>query len=237
MKKYKFLSLLEIFILSCFMFSTNVFVKQVKCNNIECKVLNDKDGIVNIENFQEIFEPLKGKKMSSIDLVNFRNEIKKIKVVDDIKILKKKDSVRVELKPHKILGIAYYNHLEEGEKKSPEFILDNGEKVFLQLKKEKNFIPVIFDDENMKIGDILPVLSFINSNPKVKSMVNTISLKNGNFYVTTILNDCFVNLGSFLDTKSIIYRICDMHKIIYFSNNFPCIELSDKALFLQKKKI
>lgn len=236
-KRYKLLSLIEISVLVCFLFSTKVFLKKVKCDDVECKVVDDNDGIVNTGAFQDIFDSLRGEKMVNIDLVNLRNEIKKFKVVDEVKILKRKDKIGVEIRPHKILGVAYFNYSDGEEKRDPEFILDDGEKIFLKLKNEKNFIPVICDNDEVKIIDILPILNFINNDSKVKSLINTISLKKGNFYVTTILNDSFVNLGSFFDTKSVICRICDMHKIIYFSNDFPCIELSDNVLFLQKKRI
>lgn len=240
--KYKLLSLVEISILSCFLFSAKKYFKEIRCTAVECEVVDDKDNVVDVDIFMEIFNPLREKEMVGIDLMSLRKKIKENRIVDEVKILKKKDKIFVEIKPHKILGVAYYNFIpavensEESIKRDPEFILDNGEKVSLKLKEEKNFIPVICEDD-VKIVDILPVLSFINSNSKVKSMINTISLKKGNFYVTTILNDSFINLGSFFDTKSIICRICDVHKILYLGNDFSRIELSDNVLFLQKKRI
>ncbi len=241
-KKYKILSLIEISILSCFLLSTKNFFNKVQCVEVECEIIENKDNVIDVNVFQDIFKSLQTKSMVDIDLVDVRKKIQENRVVDDVKISKKKDKVSVKIKPHRILGIAYYNFIapensEESIKKAPEYILDNGDKIFLKLQEEKNFISVICDDENVKIVDILPVLSFINNNSQIKSMINTISLKNGNFYVTTILNDSFINLGSFFDTKSVICRICDMHKIIYFGNDFSRIELNDNVLFLQKKRI
>jgi hypothetical protein len=243
-KKYKLFFLVEVFLFLLCLFATNNFFKEVKCEGVKWKIADDENQIVDLENFQETFKSLQNKKITTINLQEIREKIKSSRIVDEVKIFKNQKNIFVELRPHKILGIAYYNFTsndkaEDKQEKSltPEFILDNGEKIFLKIKNEINLIPVIFDGEDTKIENLLPILKFINDNGVVRSMINTISLRENNFYLTTILNDSFFNLGSFSDPKSIIHRICNMYKIIYLSNDFPYIEFNEETLFLHKKKI
>ena len=220
---------------------TNKFFKKAECEKVQCEIIDDEVKILDVEEFQEIFKPLEKKKIVTINLKDVEDKIRKLKTVKDVKIFKSQKNICVKVRPNKILGIAYYNFVPTednvDEQSRPEFILDNGEKISLKIKEGINFIPVILEEKDVQLEKLLPILKFINSNDKIKSMINTISIKENNFYLTTIFNDSRVNLGSFFDQKSIIYKICNMHKIIYLSNDFPCIEFNDETLFLHKKRV
>ena len=220
---------------------TNKFFKKAECEKVQCEIIDDEVKILDVEEFQEIFNPLEKKKIVTINLEEVEGKIRKLKTVKDVKIFKSQKNICVKVRPNKILGIAYYNFVPTednvDEQSGPEFILDNGEKIFFKIKEGINFIPVILEEKDVQLEKLLPILKFINSNDKIKSIINTISIKENNFYLTTIFNDSRVNLGSFFDQKSIIYKICNMHKIIYLSNDFPCIEFNDETLFLHKKRV
>ena len=251
-KKYKLISILEIFLLFISLFIANDFIKRSKCKDIQCKIVDDRDKIIDLEDFQDLFKNLQHKKIAAINLKEVKDKLKENKIVDKVVIFKEQNSISITIKPRRILGIIYRDYIKQEEvdnnKNSeeecpkndffiPEFILENGDTVPLKIKESSNFIPIIFKQEINSVDDLLKVLKFIYDHDEIKSIINTILLKENDLYVTTILNDCIINLGSFLDVKSVIYKMWNIGKIAYLSNDYSYIEFNDESLFLNKRKM
>ncbi len=233
MKNFKLILIAEVFCLTFLLFSTKKFFENRICKNIELEVTGDEYEIVQRKSLEEFFTSLKGQKMESIDSYEIAKKIKESHVIDKVNIFKKNQTLAVQITPHKILGLAYYNFPQEN-KKNLEFILDDGDLVEIKSSKVRNVIPVILEQADLKIEKFLPVLNFINQQEKLKAILNSISLKDDEIFITTILNDCLINLGSVLEQDFVFNKIKKICTLIALGDKFPYMELSDEAVFLRK---